>query len=154
MRLLVVIIACFFTKMIHSQSDILIQKVILNHQNSIVMNSKIEIVIYQDPLNEYKYYVRVEKSNYSEKYSISQEKFLELNNALFKIKTKDIMSYEKSCLDGGGTEIQFINDFFGGCVSYSVYCLSNKDDNTPWKDFLFAVNLILDLANLKISDLK
>ena len=67
----------------------------------------------------------------------------------------DVLQKDRNILDCSETKIEFSSSIpIGNSVTYTVYCLNNNEEITSWRDYLKAVNLILDLAKLKFSDLK
>lgn len=137
--------------LIYSQSDE-IKNVHLHYHNSMVVFSEIDIYIYQAK-DSAEVYVKTYKSEKS--YKVHQRDFLKLSNAILKINPKDVIQNVRSCLDAGNIEINFsANEILShNMISYKVACLGPEDTNTAWKDYLNAVNLILEMAKLKLSDL-
>lgn len=153
MKYLYLIILLTFTIKNYSQiSDI--KYIHLRNHNSSVIHSNLDIYIFHQPNNSVDVFVKTH--NGEKKYSISNEKLLNLSNAILKINPKDVMQDVRNCLDAGETEIEFSSISFlpQNTVKYSVSCLSSKDKETEWKDFFNSVNLILEVAKLKFSDLK
>jgi hypothetical protein len=155
MKLFLTLICFFFITNSYSQTDTLIKSVHFHHRNGIIVGSQIDVYIYQDLWDDNHFYVEVKTSKSENKYPITYENILELSYAVSKILPNDIIKVDRTCLDGGDTEIKFTKSGdFQNSVKYSVNYLSSSDDKTAWKDYLIAVNLILDLAKLKFSDLK
>ena len=154
MRVSLTLVVYFFIANIYSQNDE-IPSIRFHHQNGMIIGSKVNVLIYQDSRDKDLFFVNVETSKSKNRYSISREEVLALKEAIYKISPNDVIKEDRSCLDGSDTEIEFSKDIiFFNSVKYSVNCLNSGDDKTVWKDFLNAVNLILDLAKLKFSDLK
>lgn len=155
MRLFLTLAFCIFTTIIYSQNDSNIKCVRFHHQNGVVHKSKIDIVVYQDLIEKDLFFVTVETANSNNKYPISREKLIALSEAVSKISPEDISKDYKYCLDAGTTQIEFSEyPVSPNFVKYSLSCLEIVDNQGPWKNFLHAVNLILDLAKLQFSDLK
>ena len=152
MKLFLTFIVSFFITNIYAQTNN-IQRISLHHQNSIIIDSDIYIYFYQD-FNR-KFYVDVKTSKMENKYSVSNEKASELIASVSKISPTDIAKEVRNCLDGSDTVIEFSSSIIAGnSVTYSINCLSSEDYKTSWSDYLMTVNLILEIAKLKFSDLK
>lgn len=152
MKLLITFFFCLFFSKSQSQTNN-IKYIHFHNHNSIIVKSDLDVYIFQinDSVNVYI------KTHESEKnYSIPNEKLLKLSNAILKINPKDIMQDVRTCLDAGETEINFSSTGFlpQNLVTYKVSCLSQEDNKTIWKEYLNAVNLILEIAKLKLSDLE
>ena len=143
----------FFTiSNIYSQKNNIIN-IHFSYQNAINVGSKIEIFFCKENDNEFSIYVRKYKSEY--KYLLNFEKVTSLINAVYKISPMDVLQKDRNILDCSETKIEFSSSIpIGNSVTYTVYCLNNNEEITSWRDYLKAVNLILDLAKLKFSDLK
>ena len=152
MKLLITFFFSLFFFKSYSQTTN-IKYIHFHNHNSIIANSDLDIYIFQ--INDsVDVYVKTHVSE--QKYSIPNEELLKLSNAILKINPKDIMQDVRNCLDAGETEINFSSTGFApqNIVTYKVSCLSPEDSKTIWKDYLKAVNLILENAKLKLSDLE
>ena len=153
MKLFLTLFLNFFVYNIYSQTNDIIY-ISFHHQNPIVVNSEIDIYFYQD-FREQKFYINVKTSKFEKQYFVSNEKAANLIDIVSKISAIDIIQDVRNCLDGSDTEITVSKSILSqNSVTYSVNCLSSEDEKTPWKDYFKAVNLILDLAQLKFSDLE
>ena len=151
---LTLILILSFTTNFYSQ-DSNLNFIRLSYSHSAISESKIDIFINKDSPNKNHFFVSVITSESQKKYSIENKKMLELKEAIIKISPSDIIKENRMCLDGSDTEISFSNSVVGNTeVKYSVHCLSSQDDKTAWKDFLNVVNMILDIAKMKFTDLK
>ena len=154
MRISLTLVVYFFIANIYSQNDN-IPRIRFHHHNGIIIGSNIDVLIYQGFTDKKLFFVNVETSKSKNRYSISREEVLAIKEAISKISPNDITNVDRNCLDGSDTEIEFSKNIVSSnSVKYSVNCLNSSDNKTAWKDYLNAVNLILDLANLKFSDLK
>lgn len=122
--------------------------------NSSVIHSDVDISVYYLDDNTVDVYVNT--YNNKTKYKTTVEKFSELSSAISKINPKDVIHDDKNCLDGNNTEINFASRSIlpENIVKYSISCLGSEDKNTPWKDYLNAVNLILEIAKLELKNIK
>ncbi|SFB29304.1 hypothetical protein SAMN05660845_2451 [Flavobacterium swingsii] len=153
MKLFLTLILFFLSVSIYSQTNNNIHRIIFRHNNSVVINSGVEIYFFKDFYD--KFYIDVITYKSKNKYSVSNEKASDLINAVSKISPIAVVQEVRNCLDGGRTEIEFSTSIIAGnTVNYSIYCLNIEDEKTAWSDYLNAVNLILDLAKLKFSDLE
>jgi len=153
MKLLITFVLIITFSKNYSQTNN-IKYVHFHSSNSSVIDSGIDIAIYH--LEDNSVDVYVETFNSKKKYKTTSEKFLELSSAIIKINPKDVIHDEKNCLDGNDTEINFASRYTlpENIVKYSISCLGSEDKNTAWKDYLIAVNLILNIAKLELKDLK
>lgn len=132
-----------------------IRFITLSHSNSSLIGSKVNIFIFQEEINKNSFYVSVKTYESEKKLSVDYKKIQELKEAIFKLSPEDFIKESRNCLDGSDTEIIFTNNIFGNNeVKFSVNCLDSEDSKTSWKDFLNVVNLILDMAKMKFTDLK
>ena len=87
-------------------------------------------------------------------YKITYEKYLKLKKAVCQIKDEDLLVNVRSYLDSGFITISYLSED-GEQINHWLDSLSQEEDlNTPWKDFLIAVNLFLEFSHLKFKDLE
>ncbi|MBB4805951.1 hypothetical protein HNP38_001223 [Chryseobacterium defluvii] len=130
----------------------------LENSNSIVIGSHIKIEIFKpiydlgkrDSHTEIKItkYSVKEKKELIEKYTLPENEYIEIVNAILKINPIDLMNDFQTVIDGDYTTLKFGS--IDASVEYSVYGLSKGDKDTPYKDFLIAVQSILKSAKVKI----
>lgn len=151
MKIIATFFISFFISNLYSQSDDTII-VSFKHHNSMIITSEIYISFIKD-FKEKKSSIYVKTSKGQNQYTVSDEKATNLINVVSNLSANDIIQDVRKCLDGSDTEIKIQKKNLGTSVSYSINCLSIIDENMPWRDFFKAVNLILDIANHKFSDL-
>jgi hypothetical protein len=103
-------------------------------------------------------YTKREFSNtIKKKYKIPYDDFLKLKEAIFKIDPDDLFVDVRTCFDSNTFSVTFVTTNKNNKkeeINYFVCCLNSmKDKETVWKDFLDAVNLILEFSELKFEDL-
>ncbi len=138
----------------HSQnSDI--KNIHFHYNRSNIINSDIDIYFYQEIKNN-TVKVSVNKYKNNNEYTISSKKFSELIKSVLKISLKDVIQDIRSCLDGEDMEISFSTTCYMPTneVIYKTSCLSTEDEKTVLKDYLSAVNLVLEVSKLKFTDLE
>jgi hypothetical protein len=87
-------------------------------------------------------------------YKITYDEYLKLKIAVYQIKEEDLLINVRNYLDSGFITISYLSED-GIQISHWLDSLSQEEDlNTPWKDFLIAVNLILEFSHLKFKDLE
>lgn len=153
MKLLITLIFSVFCFKSNSQTNE-VQYVHFHTNNSIVINSDIDIYIYE--VDDKNSEVVIKTYDKKKEYLISNIKLSELSDSILKINVRHIMQDIGSCLDGGDIEIEFSARSIlpQNFVKYKASCLSQEDKKTVRKDFLNTVNLILEIAKLKFDDLR
>jgi hypothetical protein len=126
-----------------------IRSIRFHYSNSTVIPSEVEIQIYQ---SDKAAIVEIKSPNRNTKTAITTQKYSELCDALLKIDPKDVLQNIKLCLDGGTSILSFRNS--SNHIEYAVNCLTEKDESTVYKDFLYSVKLILEVAKLKLSNIE
>jgi hypothetical protein len=132
----------------HSQSNI--TRIEFENYNSIVIGSEIKILIYASSDNPFAT-IEVTRNKKVSKSIISSEKFNEICNAILKVSPRDLFDESTIMLDAGSTKIHFSKGFDG--FSYIVNGLEASDISTTRKEFLLATEIIIETANIKLSEL-
>jgi hypothetical protein len=145
--LILIIVILGFTNSFSQTSDI--NNIQFKYSNAILIPSDIEINISKTAKAAS---VSIKSPHRNTKTAITTQNYLELCEAILKIAPKDIIQKDGICLDGGYPTISFYGNS-ASRIEYSVGCLDESDESTSYKDFLYAVKLILEIAKLKFSDL-
>ena len=82
---------------------------------------------------------------------VSSKKFDLIVNQILKINNRDLVKDFSIGLDGATTSLEF-GDMLTNTIKYRIWGLYKSDINTNYKEFLLAVQLILNTANIKIDD--
>ncbi len=144
----IVILIIFNIPLAHSQRNI--TRIEFENYNSIIIGSKITILIYASTDNTFAT-IEVARNKKVSKSKISTEKFNKICNAILKVSPRDLFVKSKNMLDAGSTTINVSNGFDG--FSYFVSGLETSDISTTRKDFLLATEIIIETANIKFSEL-
>ncbi len=130
-----------------------------SYKKSSIIGENIDVYLYNSwdsTFTKQKYTAKVIfhrfRKDIEKEYPISKEEHLKICKAVFKIKSKDVATEVRSCLDANYTQIG-IAEFGRDICTYNIHCLSEQDANTKWKDYYNASLLILKTVNLKFSDL-
>ncbi|NMR33837.1 hypothetical protein HIO71_06390 [Chryseobacterium aquaticum] len=129
----------------------------LENSNAIVIGSGIKIEIFKsihDPtrnkhtdISVTRYSIK-EKKEIIQKYTLSEVAYDEIVNCILNIKAIDLINNFEIFLDADDTTLKFSSR--NALVEYSISGLGKGDKNTPYKDFLFTIQTILNYANVKI----
>ena len=147
MKLKILLFFFFMSLAVNAQFD---KIEIINFKYSLNINT-VKISIYPSFSNRNDMILKSQVNDAVKEIQISKEDLKQLQEALININVKDLCSNFEKGLDGATTKISFGN--FWNEITYSVWGLSKYDSKTPFKDFLIATELILKLANIKISEL-
>ncbi|MCK6606845.1 MAG: hypothetical protein L6Q46_00915 [Flavobacterium sp.] len=147
--LIFAVLFCFSSFLSFTQNKI--SYIMFSDVNSNVINHTILITISPN-IEGKEATVTVEKNNTLEKYYISMSEFNLIGESILKIKPSDLLTDVRDCLDASRTKISFIGPNFLSTtmISYEIDCLLSLDENTQWRDFLSATNLILRVAKQKL----
>ena len=138
----------FFVSLNASSQVDKIQKIIFEYRLNL---KSIKISIYPSFSNRNGMILKSQIKDSIKEIQISKEDFKQIQDAVINIDVKDLYGNFKMGLDGSTTKILFGDRW--NEVSYSVWGLNKSDEKTPFKDFLHVTELILKLANIKISEL-
>jgi len=134
----------------------------LKYSQSIVVCSDIEINILNNnsntPINvEIKYCEpsgKRKKLKFKQKtknITISHLEFKKIINQFYEINNSDILNYDHSCFDGNDIRLE-IGKFIYSNIIYELNCLHKSQTNTPLKELINTIQMILEITQIKIED--
>lgn len=125
----------------------------LQSSSSIVLYSAFEVTIESDHGNKAHLSASYYEGNklIKKETQINVKKFDSIVEQILKINNRDIIKDFSNGLDGSTTSLEFGN-MLTNIISYNIWGLYKSDINTNYKELLLAVQLILDIANIKSDD--
>lgn len=123
--------------------------------SSIKNCSDIEIMIIYNGENnptdiKIEYCKRITKKRKTKTLSISNLKYKTLVSQFYKINNSDVFNYSSSCHDGNNIELSAGN--LSNSISYNLSCLNKQKINTPLKELIITIQMILKVSDVKIND--
>ncbi|WGL69547.1 hypothetical protein [Elizabethkingia anophelis] len=149
-RYLIVVLFFYQTSIAFCQE---ITKIEFNHSNSIIINSKTNIVLIPIKSNKKnKVKVEVKTNDETYYYRLSRDKYKNICDAIAKIEN-DTIAINSRIIDGSSTSIT-ISYKDNEEKSYYASGLEKSDENNQQRGkYWNAVNLIIKAARLRMSDL-
>lgn len=123
--------------------------------SSIKNCSDIEIMIIYNGENnptdvKVEYCKRITKKRKTKTFSISNLEYKTLVSQFYKINNNDVFNYSSSCHDGNNIELSAGN--LSNSISYNLSCISKQKINTPLKELIITIQMILKVSDVKIND--
>ena len=139
-----------------SQEDSKIDFISFKYNISSVVFSEVKISIIENrtfgkkTFNlEAEYYENTKKNK--KKTTISEKDFNNIINAVYKINNSDLIEKFSSGLDGSTTELE-LGTIFYNSITFKLWSVHKSKANTSLKSFIEAVQLILEVSEIKIED--
>ncbi|WP_407512626.1 hypothetical protein [Elizabethkingia miricola] len=130
-----------------------ITKIEFNHSNSIIINSKTNIVLIPIKNNKKdKIKVEVKTNNETYYYRLSRDKYKNICDAIAKIEN-DTIAINSRIIDGSFTSIRLSYKNNEEKSYYASGLGKNDEKNEQRGKYWSAVNLIIKAARLRMSDL-
>ena len=156
MKLKILLLILFISFSSIAQKSRNIDFVNFKYNVSIVAFSEVEISIYENRTYnkttyelEAKYFEHTKKKK--KKIEISEEDFNKIIQSICKINNSDLVENFVSGLDGSTSELEF-GTFFFNSIKFELWSVHKNQINSNLKNFIETIQLILEVAEIKIED--
>lgn len=156
MKLKILFLILFISFSSIAQKSRNIDFVNFKYNASITAFSGVEISIYENRTYnkttyklEAKYFEHTKKKK--KKIEISEEDFNKIIQSICKINNSDLVENFVSGLDGSTSELEF-GTFYSNSIKFELWGVHKNQINSNLKDFIETIQLILEVAEIKIED--